>query len=104
MYVSLMERRGIEKGIEQGIVQGIEKGILRGKTEMIREMLRWGDSDEKILACARITPEELAALKAKAGAKKLEEMTAEELMRVDPATDPQLKAAMEKLLEMTGQK
>ena len=63
MYVSLMERRGIEKGIEQGIVQGIEKGILRGKTEMIREMLRWGDSDEKILACARITPEELAELK-----------------------------------------
>ncbi|HPU95845.1 MAG TPA: S41 family peptidase [Bacillota bacterium] len=51
-----------------------------------------------------VTDEELAALKAKAGAKKLEEMTAEELMRVDPATDPQLKAAMEKLLEMTGQK
>ena len=43
--------------------KGIEKGILLGKTEMIREMLRWGDTDEKILACARITPEELAALK-----------------------------------------
>lgn len=51
-----------------------------------------------------VTDEELAALKAEAGSKKIEEMTAEELMRVDPATDPQLKAAMEKLVEMTGQK
>lgn len=51
-----------------------------------------------------VTDEALAALKAEAGSKKIEEMTAEELMRVDPATDPQLKAAIEKLVEMTGQK
>ena len=55
MYVSLMERKGIKKGIQQGIQQG--------KIEMIREMLRWGDSDEKILACARISSEELAEIK-----------------------------------------
>jgi predicted transposase/invertase (TIGR01784 family) len=55
MYVSLMERKGIKKGVQQGIQQG--------KIEMIREMLRWGDSDEKILACARISSEELAEIK-----------------------------------------
>ncbi len=27
MYVSLMERKGIEKGIEKGLAQGIEKGL-----------------------------------------------------------------------------
>jgi len=59
MYVSLMERKGIKKGVEQGIQQGIQQG----KIEMIREMLRWGDSDEKILACARISSEELAEIK-----------------------------------------
>ena len=59
MYVSLMERKGIKKGVEQGIQQGIQQG----KIEMIREMLRWGDSDEKILTCARISSEELAEIK-----------------------------------------
>jgi carboxyl-terminal processing protease len=52
----------------------------------------------------KVTDEELAALKSQAGTKKLGEMTAEELMRVDPTTDPQLKAAIDKLLEITGQK
>ena len=71
MYVSLMERKGIEKGLEQGIekglAQGIEKGleqgILLGKTEMIREMLLSGEPEEKILRFAKISGEELAALK-----------------------------------------
>ncbi len=51
----------------------------------------------------KVTDEELAALREQAGTKKIEEMTAEELMRVDPTTDPQLKAAIGKLLEITGQ-
>ena len=55
MYVSLLERKGIKKGVQQGIQQG--------KIEMIREMLRWGDSDEKILACARISSKEFAEIK-----------------------------------------
>ncbi len=67
MYVSLMERKGIEKGLEQGLAQGIEKGleqgILLGKTEMIREMLLSGEPEEKILRFAKISGEELAALK-----------------------------------------
>lgn len=50
-----------------------------------------------------VTDEELIALKEAAG-KKAAEMTAEELMRVDPSTDPQLKAAIDKLAELTGQK
>jgi len=37
----------------------MQQDIQQGKIEMIR----WGDSDEKILACARISPEELAELK-----------------------------------------
>ena len=59
MYVSLMERKGIKKGLEQGTQQG----ILQSKIEIIREILRWGDSDEKILSCARISSEELAEIK-----------------------------------------
>ncbi len=55
MYVSLLERKGIKKGLEQGIQQS--------KVEMIREMFRWGESDENILACARISSEELAEIK-----------------------------------------
>jgi hypothetical protein len=47
MYVSLMERRGIEKG------------ILREKTAMIREMLLSGEPEEKILRYARITRDQL---------------------------------------------
>ena len=49
-----------------------------------------------------VTDEELAALRDAADAKKTGTMTAEDLMRLDPETDPQLKAAIAKLLEMTG--
>lgn len=55
MYVSLMERKGIEKGYEQGISQGVEQE----KHEIIREMLASGELEEKILRYARITRDEL---------------------------------------------
>ena len=55
MYVSLMERKGIKKGVEQGIQQG--------KIEMIREMLDAGESEDRILRYARITPEQLERIR-----------------------------------------
>ena len=59
MYVSLMERKGIKKGVEQGIQQGIQQG----KIEMIREMLDAGESEDRILRYARITPEQLERIR-----------------------------------------
>jgi len=55
MYVSQIKRKDTKKELEQGMQQDIQQGKI--------EMIRWGDSDEKILACARISPEELAELK-----------------------------------------
>ncbi len=55
VYVSLMERKGIEKGLQQGIRQE--------KIEMIREMLHAGEPEERILRYARISPEELEQIR-----------------------------------------
>ncbi len=57
VYVSIPE----EMGIEKGVIIGKEEN----KRETALRMLEWGDSDEKIVAYARITPEELAELKEK---------------------------------------
>lgn len=51
-----------------------------------------------------VTEEQMAELRTQATNKKPEEMTAEDLMRLDPATDPQLKAGMDELLRLTGQR
>ena len=51
MYVSLMERKGIEKGIE--------KGMALKQIAMARKMLAAGEPDDKILAYAQISPEQL---------------------------------------------
>lgn len=51
-----------------------------------------------------VTEEQLAELRTQSTNKKPEEMTAEDLMRLDPATDPQLKAGIEELLRLTGQR
>ena len=51
-----------------------------------------------------VTEEQLAELRTQATDKKPEEMTAEDLMRLDPATDPQLRAGMDELLRLTGQR
>lgn len=51
-----------------------------------------------------VTEEQLAELRTQSTNKKPEEMTAEDLMRLDPATDPQLKAAIDELLRLTGQR
>jgi hypothetical protein len=44
-----------------------EETRLETRLEIAREMLQWGNSDENILACARISPEELAELKERLG-------------------------------------
>lgn len=51
-----------------------------------------------------VTEEQLAELRSQVTEKKPEEMTAEALMRIDPAMDPQLKAAIDELLRVTGQR
>jgi hypothetical protein len=51
MYISLMERKGVEKGVE------------KEKLHMARRMLQAGESQEKILFYTEITPEELEELR-----------------------------------------
>lgn len=63
MYVSLMERKGIEKGMEKGIEKGIEKGMALKQIAMTRKMLAAGEPDDKILAYAEITPEQLEKIR-----------------------------------------
>ena len=55
MYVSLMERKGIEKGIA--------RGIALNQIQMARKMLVAGEPDDKILAYAEITPEQLEKIR-----------------------------------------
>ena len=63
MYVSLMERKGIEKGMEKGIEKGIARGIALNQIQMARKMLAAGEPDDKILAYAEITPEQLEKIR-----------------------------------------
>jgi hypothetical protein len=55
MYISLMERKGVEKGVK--------KGVEKEKLDMARRMLQAGESQEKILFYTRITPGELEDLR-----------------------------------------
>jgi len=51
MYVSLMERKGMEKG------------MALKQIAMARKMLAAGEPDDKILAYAEITPEQLEKIR-----------------------------------------
>ena len=55
MYVSLMERKGMEKGIA--------RGIALNQIAMARKMLVAGEPDEKILTYAEITSEQLEKIR-----------------------------------------
>ena len=55
MYVSLMERKGIEKGIA--------RGIALNQIQIARKMLAAGEPDDKILAYAQISPEQLEKIR-----------------------------------------
>ncbi|NLL37177.1 MAG: hypothetical protein GX256_06610, partial [Fretibacterium sp.] len=74
MYVSVMERKGIEKGIELGRTEGIElgrtegielgrtEGIELGKIETAQNLLRMGLDVSKIAEATGLTLEEVNAL------------------------------------------
>ena len=86
MYVSIMERKGIEKGIQLGETRGIQlgrtegiqlgeaRGIQRGRTEGIqlgrtetaRNLLRMGLEPAKVAEAASLTIEEVHALRGQA--------------------------------------
>lgn len=71
MYVSLMEKKGMEKGIEKGILQGMEKGIEKGmekgmvkeKLETACRMLERGMSVPVIIDLTGLTEDEILRLK-----------------------------------------
>ena len=67
VYVSLLERKGMEKGMEkgrmEGLEKGLEKGMEKGKIEVARAMLADGEPEAKILRYARITPEQLREIR-----------------------------------------
>jgi len=63
VYVSLLERKGMEKGMEKGRMEGLEKGLEKGKIEVARAMLADGEPEAKILRYARITPEQLRKIR-----------------------------------------
>ena len=59
MYVSIMERKGIEKGIQLGEARGIQlgrtEGIQLGKIETARNLLRMGLDSTKIAEATGLT-------------------------------------------------
>ena len=59
MYVSIMERKGIEKGIQLGEARGIQLG----RTETARNLLRMGLGLTKIAEATGLPLEEIQALK-----------------------------------------
>ena len=71
MYVSIMERKGIEKGRTEGIQLGEARGIQRGRTEGIqlgrtetaRNLLRMGLDLTQIAEATGLPLEEIQALK-----------------------------------------
>ena len=67
MYVSIMERKGIEKGIQLGRTEGIQlgktEGIQLGRTETARNLIRMGLDLTKIAEATGLPLEEIQALK-----------------------------------------
>ena len=71
MYVSIMERKGIEKGRVEGIqlgrTEGIQLGEIRGRTETARNLLRMGLDLPRIAEATGLPLEEVQALKKTGG-------------------------------------
>lgn len=59
MYVSLMEKKGMEKGI----LQEMEKGMVKEKLETARRMLERGMSVAVIIDLTGLTEDEILRLK-----------------------------------------
>ena len=84
MYVSIMERKGIEKGRTEGIqlgrtegmklgrtegmklgrTEGMKLGEIRGRTETARKLLQMGLDPARVAEAASLTLEEVYALQA----------------------------------------
>lgn len=61
-----MERgleKGMEKGIEKGIKQGMKQGIKKAIQETVKNMIQFGEPDEKIMKYIGINKEELENIK-----------------------------------------
>ena len=67
MYVSIMERKGIEKGIQLGRTEGIQLGEARGVAATARRMLGMSFTSEQISQATGLSPDEVAALRAGTG-------------------------------------
>ena len=63
MYVSIMERKGIEKGRTEGIQLGRTEGIRLGRAETARNLIRMGLDLTKIAEATGLPLEEIQALK-----------------------------------------
>ena len=61
-----MERgieKGIEKGMKKGIKQGMKQGIKKAIQETVKNMIQFGEPDEKIMKYIGINKEELENIK-----------------------------------------
>ncbi len=65
MYVSIMERKGIEKGRIEGIQLGRTEGIQLGRTETAQNLLRMGMETTTIAEATGLSFEEIEALRKK---------------------------------------
>ena len=63
MYVSIMERKGIEKGRIEGIQLGRTEGIQLGRTETARNLLRMGLDLTHVAEATGLPLKEVQALK-----------------------------------------
>ena len=63
MYVSIMERKGIEKGIQLGEARGIQLGEARGVAATARRMLVRGVPLEQVVDFTGLSLDEVEALR-----------------------------------------
>ena len=63
MYVSIMERKGIEKGIQLGRTEGIQLGEAKGIASTARNLLRMGLEVSKISEATGLSLDEIEALR-----------------------------------------
>ena len=62
MYVSIMERKGIEKGRIEGIQLGRTEGIQLGRTDTARNLLQMGFDAAQIAQATGLSLEEVQSL------------------------------------------
>ncbi len=66
-YLDSLADEGLKKGMEEGMQKGMQKGFQNGKLEMLKQavknMLQYGEKDEKIMKYMGIKKEELENIK-----------------------------------------